>query len=335
MARLKDKLDKLKENLVVLKHTKTIREEDLNLPEWYELKQDYDEITDAKDRVVVSIKNSILFQRRLVFCLTRETTRELIKNDKNWKKTVGLSNDYWSQINYILFNSGLVELVQKSNGKGQATIYKVIDKDILKTLQVNFDEQMKEVVDFANANRSSDKKPDTVSSMKNIVISNQDKVSSIKNKDYSKQDIKPAINKSPAAFNEPPLTRSLSPSASEAPPVAPIRSTTINPVKTNPAPEKRSPFDQEREDLKVLWRKLNSADWNHVLEEGKIEALLSKTKYQTRYDFQVFCQEVLKIEDVSQRFDALLEKHFNPEKPQTDAAPKPASPFKMKPRATA
>lgn len=176
MARLKAKLDELKKDLIVLKHTRKITKDDLKLPEWYELNEDYKEVTSAVDKAVVSIKNSIMFQRREYFCLVRESTREMINTDRNWKSKSGLSNDNWPAILKVLTSNevGLVRVVKEGSFKAP-TVYQVIDKDILKVLKIDSEQQRREALEFAERfqaqDRKSDNKPDTVGSRKNVVDS--------------------------------------------------------------------------------------------------------------------------------------------------------------------
>lgn len=177
MAKLKMNLDELKKELIVLKYTRKITKDDLRLPEWVEMHEDYREITAATDKAVLSIKNAILFQRRAVFCLTREATRELVTNDRNWKSKAGLSNDNWPVIIKLLVDVGLVKLIKAGSYK-TPSVYEVVEKDLLKSLQIDVEEQRREAIHFAErfqaGNYKPDNKSDTVGSRKKRVDSIQD-----------------------------------------------------------------------------------------------------------------------------------------------------------------
>ena len=53
--------------LVALQYTKKITGDDLADPAWSELKRQYKAVNDPVGKAVVSITNSILFQKRAVF----------------------------------------------------------------------------------------------------------------------------------------------------------------------------------------------------------------------------------------------------------------------------
>lgn len=180
MSKLSTKLDELKKNLFVLKHTRKITKDDLRLPEWYEMAEDYKVISATIDKAVLSVKNAIIYQRRLIFCLTRNETRNLVNNDPNWKTKSGLSNENYQAVIKVLIDVGLIKEIKKGSTKSPS-VYEVTDLDVLKALNLNIEEQRQEVFKFVEQNQiqdrkpdqSSDQLPDLVDSSKYIVASSK------------------------------------------------------------------------------------------------------------------------------------------------------------------
>ena len=171
--RIKGKIEKAKQKLVSLKSTRAISKADLEFPEWIELQEVYKSISEKSDKPIVSILNSILHQRRVYFVMTRDSVRELVKSDANWKGSAGLSNDNWGTLLVTMENAGLIKCVQvgmpkadrqtdgtlKAGRKTKASIFKVIDPEVLKYLVIDEEKQFQECVDFIEE-KSSDGKPD-------------------------------------------------------------------------------------------------------------------------------------------------------------------------------
>lgn len=145
------KLDELKENLVILKYTRKINDSDLLLPEWFTLAADYKAAEDEQTiiKALISLRNAIIFQRRVVFCLSRDCTRELINQDKNWKQSPGLKNENYKLIISMAIQLNMIKEVQKGRSK-QLSVYEVIDNELLQILKINVDAQTQEVFDFVN-----------------------------------------------------------------------------------------------------------------------------------------------------------------------------------------
>lgn len=138
---------------VILKSTKLIQKEDIeNDPAWDMVAQEYEEAKDSEwlTKATVSIINSIIFQRRVVFLMNRDNLRNLLKNDKNWDAGIGLKAENYSSIIRRICK-GLVEKVGevKINAAGRyVMIFKVVHPDLLKFLQVDVIEQLKEAQNF-------------------------------------------------------------------------------------------------------------------------------------------------------------------------------------------
>lgn len=195
MSKLKAKLEAASKNMITLKYTKRIQKEDLIHPEWIELKDDYNEMQDSVQlhKATVSIKNSIIHQRRVYFCLTRDTVRALITNDSNWSKC-GFSNDNYSALIKLLTeDSGMIELVKKGTGFKVPSVYRVIDKDIKKYIVIDETVQMSETLAFADRFLKTDSKTDTVGSSEYEECSRHSEVDSSKNTQARKPSFKSVL----------------------------------------------------------------------------------------------------------------------------------------------
>jgi len=134
-----------------LKGTKLITQEDRECdPAWAELGQDYDDAKKEKSswiiKATLTIINSIILQRRVVFIITRESLRRLLKTDQNWDKNLGLRQGNYRLILKVIYNTigELVELVENNKTGRKVAIIKVTSKDLLKYLQANYEEQLEE-----------------------------------------------------------------------------------------------------------------------------------------------------------------------------------------------
>jgi hypothetical protein len=146
-------MQNVKNNRIVLKSTKLITEEDIaNDPAWEVMAKEYADSQDSEWSVkaIISIVNSIIYQRRLVFLVTRDSLRDLLNSDKNWVKSIGLKTDNYKFILKILYKTvgELVESFESKRNNRKFSIIKVNNPDILKFLSVNYDEQLKETKDF-------------------------------------------------------------------------------------------------------------------------------------------------------------------------------------------
>ena len=155
-------------NLVILTCAKTIDEDDIKthskwktLKEWY-ISQESKKETQWIDKAGTSVINAIIYQERKAFCITKDKLKKLLKNDSNWKIGISLSNNkikdkntekedtyYRTLLAYLTKEWKIIELVQEG-GRGIPSVYKVIDQDILKTLEnTTMADQLKECIDFA------------------------------------------------------------------------------------------------------------------------------------------------------------------------------------------
>jgi hypothetical protein len=156
MARYQKILESGSKKFVMLSETRLVTEKDCEKTEWEELRLDYLEITNPLYRAVISIKNAILHQQRLVFCMTRGNTRKLITEDQNWAKA-GLDNNSWNRLIKLMIQSKIVEVIQPGTER-IPNIYKVIEKDLRNSIQADEQEQIKECQDFVNNGQKRSKK---------------------------------------------------------------------------------------------------------------------------------------------------------------------------------
>lgn len=174
MSKFDKTVEKLEQDAIILQYVKTITEQDLVLPEWYELNEDYKTNSHPLSKVIITIRNSILFQRRIFFCMTRKSLRELIDKDLNWKVKGKFTNEKYSYIIRLLTKEfSILKIAQKTTNKRGVDVYQVIDSSILKHLQIDENKQFEQTITFANKFNSlnnSDRKSDQVVSSKEIVV---------------------------------------------------------------------------------------------------------------------------------------------------------------------
>jgi hypothetical protein len=158
-------------NLILLTQAKTILKEDYKVhPEWKLIKEWYEATEshpDVKwiDKAQQTVLNSIIHQNRAVFGVTYKKTRELLKDDKNWKTPIGLSNNNngkkdtkYNLLYNKLVEAGIIEQV-KEQGHNEPRIYRVISEQILGMLRIktSLEDQEAEVLKFVNDNKDLDK----------------------------------------------------------------------------------------------------------------------------------------------------------------------------------
>jgi len=132
------------EKLITLQKTKKITKDDP--PEWLHLKEAYDACNDSIERTVVSLLNSIMYQRRIYFVLTRDVTANLVREDKNHKMKTAFRNSLWPTIIAKCTNElNMLELVAKENN---VAAYKCIDETINNYIKIDEQKQLQETIEF-------------------------------------------------------------------------------------------------------------------------------------------------------------------------------------------
>lgn len=154
MSWIKQNKDAVARKSLVLRKTKLITEDDIEINDgWAKLKQEYVKYKDGTwdEKAQISLINAILYQQRAAFILTRKNFREILQNDKNWSKPMGLKNDKWSD--FIYDSSELIHEVKKvQNGKAKVAIFCVKNPDLLATLCIDVKIQIDEVEKFIESN---------------------------------------------------------------------------------------------------------------------------------------------------------------------------------------
>jgi hypothetical protein len=154
MVSLAKKLEKEKvKNRILLTTTKKIHKNDIKAdPIWDFVNNEYKENQDSSwmTKATVTLINSMFYQRRLVFALTRTDLRALLQNDENWKKGIGLKDSYYSEFLKHIIRSGLVEAVELSKTGRKVMVLKVIHPELLDKMQVDVAQQIQQTIDFAN-----------------------------------------------------------------------------------------------------------------------------------------------------------------------------------------
>lgn len=158
-------------NWLILSETKTISLEDLSVhAKWRTLKDLYDKEFEENyewvDKAVFSIINAIVHSQRLVFGMTWDKTKNLLKNDKNWQQTISLSKDKFkdtedSYYKYLLkrLQEGRVIEKVRDHQRKKPGIYRVVDPIIRNMITVSDEaQQLKEVIDFIDNNSEKTKR---------------------------------------------------------------------------------------------------------------------------------------------------------------------------------
>ena len=194
LKRKKDKSPKL----IVLSKTKHISEDDVEvhakwevLKEWY---QAIDGSDDWVDQAIMSIINSIVYQERVYFCLERENIRNLLKNDLNWSKSLGMSNEKYSYLLAELINRGFIGLFDDTK---KPHIYKVIEPMLLNMIKIESEEeQLTQVLEFRDKNPrfNTDGKSDGKSDGEKKKIRKEEKESSSVDVEENNLDKNKSVN---------------------------------------------------------------------------------------------------------------------------------------------
>ncbi len=154
-------------NLILLSRAKTIKSEDtavhaqwVIIKEWYDKTEGHPDV-DWVDKAMTTVVNSIVHQNRFYFGMTYEKTRELLQDDSNWEKPIGLSNNKngkpdtkYTMLCNKLVEAGIVEQI-KEQGHKEPRCFKVISKDILGMLNIGTspEDQEEELLNFVNNNK--------------------------------------------------------------------------------------------------------------------------------------------------------------------------------------
>ena len=170
---------------VILQQTKKITKEDIELfEEWRWLTSQYQSCNKKAPKPhiygVVSVLNAIFNQRRLVFGMTRKKTSSLIRTDENWNPKKGLRNGNYSKILGFLIKNNFIEPVKyDAVGNQKMLLFKVINKEMINMISVDYEEQLEESINFAlteiKEEEESEEKPEIKETSKKNIQNTKDK----------------------------------------------------------------------------------------------------------------------------------------------------------------
>ena len=157
MKSLKDKQENQKKDLVLLQETREINQNLVNLFKdceyLFQQYKEYDKETNKKDdsivKIAISILNSILYQRRVFFCITRDGVKNLVKNDKNWKINISWANDYYkSVIRFLTYKDDptIRQIKYRGYNSRKPIMFEVIDPDLIEMITIDAKQQKKESI---------------------------------------------------------------------------------------------------------------------------------------------------------------------------------------------
>ena len=169
--------------LVYLQETRYITNEDVkNNKVWKDLKSGYSYIKKDKtakwvDKAIQTVLNSIVFQQRVFFCMTRMNTRVLLKEDQNWGN-LALDNNKYGFLLEEMKDDGLIT-IDKSE---KPWMMEVIEPEILTMINLNLkEEQRNQVLGIRKKNhqdsepdRKPDRKPDQDPDLEDRIKNNED-----------------------------------------------------------------------------------------------------------------------------------------------------------------
>lgn len=168
-------------NLVSLRAVKRISDTDREYhKEWNWLGSQYvsvENIGESIHKACLSVINAILYQRRIVFCLTRDGMRSLVKNDKNFLSDVGWSDSYYPKVIGFLKRSGIIEQIKYEGfNSRKPPMYEVKTDDLLCFFKaVDRNEQYNQSFDFVNYG-DKETLPKTISQkFRRVIEANADK----------------------------------------------------------------------------------------------------------------------------------------------------------------
>lgn len=179
------------EHLFVLSRTRKIEVQDLQLPEWKLLAEEYleHERSEWLERAIISLINSLFFQRVVFFLMSRRSFRKLCRTDRNWKKSIGLKDENFKKLiqEAVLRKFILVE----EKLPNDIWVWKVVHPALLSHITVDIPAQKAAVTAYAKLFKSTDDLPEGTSK------GNQDKDKDIeREKDETVQESCPVLNNS-------------------------------------------------------------------------------------------------------------------------------------------
>lgn len=107
------------EQLIVPTYTTEITNDNIHLPGFEWLQNEYKSPGSSEAKALISLANALITQRRLVFAYSRNSAQELMRNDQNYKKTdrVAFGNNKWTSIVKLMTDTeSWFQLIQPGEG---------------------------------------------------------------------------------------------------------------------------------------------------------------------------------------------------------------------------
>lgn len=142
------------EHLFVLSRTRKIETQDLELPEWKFLLEEYNVHRRSVwiERALISLINAIVFQRLVFFLMSRRLFRELCRTDMNWSKPIGLKDENYRKLVQEAILRKFIQVEEKlPNGNW---VWRVIHPTLLNHIAIDLELQKKSVTDYAKLFRN-------------------------------------------------------------------------------------------------------------------------------------------------------------------------------------
>jgi hypothetical protein len=147
----KDLLDDHHESLPILCVTTDLDNEVLDDRLWKKVRQMYEEVNEdnrCESRVMVSVINAILTQKRSYFCLTRDRTRCLVQTDSNHSGMKAFDNEAWTRVLSFLIKKMKIMSGERKGIGQQPSIYALKDQDLFELVGGVDPSQLDECEDF-------------------------------------------------------------------------------------------------------------------------------------------------------------------------------------------
>lgn len=150
----------------ILTRVRIITQDDLDTSDkWNTVKKWYqdtekDPNNQWLDFALHSIFNSILYQERIYFAITRKKLRELFQRDTNWSDPLGLDSNEYSTLIQTMYTCGMFEGHPENESlkkQRKPMIFKVVNKDMLSLMQgISEEDQERQVIDFVKKSSKLD-----------------------------------------------------------------------------------------------------------------------------------------------------------------------------------
>lgn len=145
------------ESGIILKTTEKITPKKAKGNAFYEwIRKKYKTIKRNEARCALSIINSIAYQKRGVFGLTKYFVKDIFLKDPNWKDELKWEPHTYRSALKILFDKGFIEKIPYETKLKFAhlNIYKVTMSDMIQNLSLDIDGQIDDTIKFAQRKKT-------------------------------------------------------------------------------------------------------------------------------------------------------------------------------------